>query len=118
MWAPIHAMRASWLIGPAEAAEPLLECMEWEDGWFEELAGVYGRIGPAAIPLLRSYLYDTERDLSRRVAPDALTAITQSHSGRPRRGEGPCSPRPGPAHLTPMQKRKHSLLSSSATWAI
>ena len=54
--------------------------MEWEDDWFEELAGVYGRIGPAAIPLLRSYLYDTEHTTFRVVAPaDALTAITQSH---------------------------------------
>ena len=54
VWAPIHAMRILALIGPAEAAEPLLECMEWEEDWYEELANVYGRIGPAAIPLLRS----------------------------------------------------------------
>ena len=80
MWAPIHAMRILALIGPAEAAEPLLECMEWEDDWFEELAGVYGRIGPAAIPLLRSYLYDTEHTtFARGRAADALTAIAQSH---------------------------------------
>ena len=69
VWAPIHAMRILALIGPADAAEPLLECMEWDEDWFEELAGVYGRIGPAAIPLLRGYIYDSEHTTFARVAP-------------------------------------------------
>jgi tetratricopeptide (TPR) repeat protein len=80
VWAPIHAMRILALIGPADAAEPLLECMEWDEDWFEELAGVYGRIGPAAIPLLRGYIYDSEHTtFARGRAADALTAIAQSH---------------------------------------
>ena len=98
VWAPIHAMRILALIGPAEAAEPLLECMEWDDDWFEELAGVYGRIGPAAIPLLRGYLYDTEhttfRAWPRRRCVDGDCAVA---SGCARRGGVLAHRVPGPA---------------------
>jgi tetratricopeptide (TPR) repeat protein len=80
VWAPIHALRILALIGPAEAAEPLLECLEWEEDWYEEVAGVYGQIGPAAIPLLRGYLDAAEHtSFARGRAADALAAIAQSH---------------------------------------
>ena len=80
VWAPIHALRILALIGPAEAAEPLLECMEWDEDWYEELADVYGGIGPAALPLLRGYLYDPEHTVfARGRTASSLTAIAQSH---------------------------------------
>jgi len=80
VWAPIHALRILALIGPAEAAEPLLECMEWDEDWYEELVNVYGGIGPAALPLLRGYLYDPEHTVfARGRTASSLTAIAQSH---------------------------------------
>jgi len=80
VWAPIHALRILAVIGPVEAAEPLLECLEWENDWYAEVTGVYGRIGPAAISHLKDYLNDSEHTgFARGRAADALTAIAQAH---------------------------------------
>ena len=119
LWAPIHAMRILALIGPVDAAEPLLECMEWEEDWYEELVTVYGRIGPAAIPLLRVYLYDPDHTVyARGRAVSSLAAIAQSHPDARARWY-PCSLRSWTGRR-PMRMlmRKRSPRSSSATWAI
>ncbi len=81
VWAPIHALGILKLLGPAEAAEPLLACMDWGSDWFEEeLPPVYGAIGPAAIPLLKAYLEDPAHDQwGRGRASSSLKAIAQAH---------------------------------------
>lgn len=80
-WAPFHALEVLAILGPAEAAEPLLACLEWETDWVDnELARVYAGIGPVAIPLLLAYLADGTRDpLPRVLAADALSAIADAH---------------------------------------
>ena len=63
VWAPLHALKVLGVLGPVEAAEPLTECLDWEDEWFdEELPEVYAAIGPEAIPVLRAYLYDAAHE--------------------------------------------------------
>lgn len=82
VWAPIHALRILAIQAPAEAAEPLLACMEWDSDWFDtELPHAYGHIGPVAIPLLTAYLADAAHDeFARGRASRALGAIAALHS--------------------------------------
>ena len=81
VWAPIHALRILAILGPSEAAEPLLACMDWDDEWLvEELPPVYGAIGPAAIPILHTYLQNASHDLWGRMrASHSLASIAQAH---------------------------------------
>lgn len=81
VWAPVHALKVLGVLGPAEAAEPLLECFDWDDERItEELPEVYASIGPAAIPWLHNYLRDPSHDpLNRATASTALVAIAQRH---------------------------------------
>lgn len=80
VWAPIHALRILALLGSAEAAEPLLACLDWDSDWGEDVIPVYGRIGPAAIPLLKDYLDDPGHSIfARGHASHALAAIAQAH---------------------------------------
>ena len=81
VWAPLHALRVLASLAPAEAAEPLLECLPWDDEWFHnELPRVYGQIGPVAITLLASYLEDPAHDVfARGRASGALSAIAEAH---------------------------------------
>lgn len=63
LYAPVHAWRALGQLGAVEAIEPLLAMQdrlrELEDDWYlEEFHGVFGLIGPSAIPALADYLAD------------------------------------------------------------
>jgi tetratricopeptide (TPR) repeat protein len=80
-WAPFHALEVLAILGPAEAAEPLLACLEWETDWGgSELVRAYAGIGPVAAPLLLAYLEDGTHDpLQRALAADALRAIVEAH---------------------------------------
>ena len=80
-WAPFHALEVLALLGPAEAAEPLLACLEWPTDWVNnELARAYAGIGPVAAPPLLAYLEDGTHDqLARAHASDALKAIAEAH---------------------------------------
>lgn len=79
--APFHALEVLAILGPAEAAEPLLACLEWETDWAgDELTRTYAKIGPVAVPLLLAYLEDgTHEPMHRVLAADALRAIADAH---------------------------------------
>jgi tetratricopeptide (TPR) repeat protein len=81
VWAPFHALKVLGVLGPLAAAEPLLECLDWDDDWFqEELPDVYAAIGPEAIPLVHAYLVDASHGLrGRAAAASALAAIAKRH---------------------------------------
>ena len=81
VWAPFHALEVLALLGPAEAAEPLLACLAWETDWVDgELVRAYAGIGPVAVPPLLAYLEDgTHEPLHRALAADALQAIAGAH---------------------------------------
>ncbi|MBE2241070.1 MAG: hypothetical protein IAE81_25010, partial [Caldilineaceae bacterium] len=80
-WAPFHALEVLAILGPAEAAEPLLACIEWETDWVnDELVRAYAGIGPLAAPPLLAYLEDgTHTPVQRALAADALQAIAEAH---------------------------------------
>lgn len=82
VWAPLHALRVLGALAPIEAAEPLTECLDWDDEWFgEELPKVYAAIGPEAIPVLRAYLVDAVHEpRARGIAAESLTAIARKHA--------------------------------------
>ncbi len=82
VWAPLHALKVLGVLGPVEAAEPLTECLDWEDEWYdEELPRVYASIGPEAIPVLRAYLYDAAHEPhARGIACECLAAIAKAHA--------------------------------------
>ena len=72
-WAPIHAWRALGQLRAEEAVAPLTNLLpridEYDDDWVgEELPEVFGMIGPAAIPVLSSYLANEDHGLWARVA--------------------------------------------------
>ena len=81
VWAPIHAMEILAVLGPQEAAGPLLVCLRDMDGWPDELLRrVYAAIGPSAIPILGTCLEDSaESTLARGRASNALVAVAQAH---------------------------------------
>lgn len=83
VWAPLHALKVLRVLGPVEAAEPLTECLDMDDEWFdEELPGVYAAIGPEAIPVLHAYLCDAAHiSRARGIAAECLSAIAQQHAG-------------------------------------
>jgi tetratricopeptide (TPR) repeat protein len=79
--APFHALEVLAILGPAEAAEPLLACLAWETDWANgELVRAYAGIGPVAVPPLLAYLDDGSHEpLHRALAADALHAIAEAH---------------------------------------
>ena len=81
VWAPFHAMEIIALLGPQEAAGPLLACLRDMDGWPDELLRrVYAAIGPGAIPILGTCLEDSaESTLARGRASNVLVAVAQAH---------------------------------------
>ncbi len=81
-YAAVHAIRALGQLHAEAAAYPLLPLFdEPGDEWIvEDLAKVYGMIGPSAIPALASYLRDNSHDLySRAYASNGLAEIAKSH---------------------------------------
>jgi tetratricopeptide (TPR) repeat protein len=81
VWAPLHAMHVLGELGAAEAAEPLAQCLGWEDDWTGgALPKIYAGLGPVAVPTLKKYLEDATHDVWGRIrAADSLTAIGQAH---------------------------------------
>ncbi len=81
VWAPLHALGVLGELGPPEAAEPLIECFDWQDDWFsEELPDVYAAIGPSAAPMLQEYLEDATKDpFARGDAARSLIAIAMEY---------------------------------------
>jgi hypothetical protein len=83
VWAPIHAWRALGQLRAEAAIEPLLSLLDridlHNDDWVgEDLPGVFGIIGPAAIPGLTRVLGDVERGTWARVAAcRGLVAIVE-----------------------------------------
>ncbi len=71
VWAPIHAWRALGQLRAVEAVEPLLglfDRLEYDDWVNEELPGVFGMIGPAALPALAEYIADLSHNDSSRIS--------------------------------------------------
>jgi hypothetical protein len=91
VWAPLHAWRVLGELKAVEGIGPLLALLEDEDmqddDWVrEELPGVFGKMGPAAIPPLAARLANPRhgRDL-RIAAARGLGEIAQENPGA--RGE-------------------------------
>lgn len=81
-YAAVHAIRALGQLHSEAAIYPLLSLFdESGDEWIvEELAEVYGMIGPQAIPALASYLQDTSHEIySRAYASNGLIDIAEKH---------------------------------------
>ncbi|MBU1746984.1 MAG: PBS lyase [Chloroflexi bacterium] len=85
VWAPVHAWRALGQLRAAAAVEPLTRLFagidEFDDEWVgEELPEVMGLIGPAAIPVLATYLADPVPGLWAKIAAaQSLVVIGQQH---------------------------------------
>lgn len=71
-WATIHARRALGQLKAVETVGPLLEAMDefgdYDDYWTEELAEVFAKMGPGAIPGLAAHLGNRDHDVSTRIA--------------------------------------------------
>jgi HEAT repeat protein len=82
-WAPLHAIYALGQLHAEEAIEPLVDLLPelFDDEWMlEELAKVFGMLGPAAIPTLEAYLADTSREMySRSYAANGINEIADMH---------------------------------------
>ncbi len=81
VWAPLHAIHLLGELGAAEAVEPLLPLLGWQDDALsEDLPKALGQIGPAAVSPLRAVLFDRTQDLwAREGAASALAQIAQQH---------------------------------------
>jgi tetratricopeptide (TPR) repeat protein len=80
-YAPVHAIEILCVLGPLEAADPLLACFDWDADWlYDLLPELYAAIGPASVPMLRDYLFDPSHAArARSTASDALMFIAQEH---------------------------------------
>ncbi len=59
VWAPLHAIQVLGELRAAEAVEPLLPLMAWDDDWLAEaLPNCFGQIGQPAFEPLRCLLFD------------------------------------------------------------
>jgi hypothetical protein len=85
-WAPVHAWRALAQLGAEEAAVPLLALLEreLENAWVhEEIPGVLGMIGPAALPGATLLLFDEGRSEPLRLAAAGVIAnVAHEHPDR------------------------------------
>jgi hypothetical protein len=64
VWAPLHAIQLLGELEAAEAVEPLLPLLTWDDDWLEErLPDTLGRIGQPALAPLRALLGDRTQSL-------------------------------------------------------
>ncbi|HEY1348080.1 MAG TPA: hypothetical protein VGF67_00470 [Ktedonobacteraceae bacterium] len=79
LWAPLHAWRTLGQLRAVEAIEPLLELfdrMEDNDCVREELPVVFGRIGPAALPVFTAYLADaSHRDSAQMSVSNSIAEV-------------------------------------------
>lgn len=75
-WAPIHARRALGQLQAEAAIEPLFSLFTgvYESDWVtEELPEIFGMIGPAALPLLKTTIAHSATD--EMVCIDAITCV-------------------------------------------
>lgn len=83
VWAPMHAWRVLGQLRAEDAIFPLLNLLDEleDDDWVrEELPYVYGMIGSAAIPALKSFVADSSRELFARItAAHGLALIGLQH---------------------------------------
>ncbi len=82
VWAPLHAIQLLGELEAAEAVQPLLPLLSWdEDDWLDQsLPEAFGRIGLPALPSLRALLFDRAATIyTRRRAADGLAHIAQYH---------------------------------------
>ncbi len=87
VWAPVHAWRTLAQLHAEEAVTPLTQLFrrfgDYGDDWVaEDMPHVFGMIGEAAVPALKSYLSDINNGVSPRiVAAHALERIGNEHIG-------------------------------------
>jgi hypothetical protein len=85
-WAPVHAWRALGQLEAPEAAGPLLALLEreLENAWvYEEVPGVLGMIGPAALQGATLLLFDEARGEELRIAAAGVIAnVAHEHPDR------------------------------------
>lgn len=81
VWAPTHAWRALAQLKAEAAIAPLTTILDKNSDWvWEELPRVYSMIGPAAIPVLATFIGDPSQDDSARTsAVDCLKEIALAH---------------------------------------
>lgn len=81
LWAPVHALETLIVLAPSEAAEPLLACVGDVENWADDLIRrLYAAMGPAALPILQTYLADAGNSVhARGRASNALVAIAEAH---------------------------------------
>ncbi len=85
VWGPLHAWRALGQLRAEAAIEPLLGLLhlvdDEDDDWVgEELPGIFGQIGAAAIAPLEQYAASAQSPMfARQAAADGLKEIGQQH---------------------------------------
>lgn len=81
VWSPLHALAILGELRAAEAVEPLLEMMDWDDDWLEaQLPEVYGAIGAPGLPVLKAYALDSSNgQWGRARALASLAAVARVH---------------------------------------
>ena len=81
VWAPLHAIQLLGELEAADAVEPLLPLLTWDDDWLEErLPDALGRIGQPALAPLRALLGDRTQSLwTRARAARALARAANHH---------------------------------------
>src|SRR5687767_4648304 len=61
VWAPLHSIKMLGELRAAEAVNPLLALMSWDDDWLAEaLPHCFGQIGGPALEPLRRLLFEPE----------------------------------------------------------
>lgn len=81
-WLPVRAWRALGVLGSVAAVEPLLDLLErHDDDWLtQDFPEMCARIGLRAIPVLRAFGVDANRDtVARMNAAEALERIGEVH---------------------------------------
>lgn len=83
VWAPIHALRALGELRAEEAIAPLVAYFEGHEGdeyMMEDIPRALGKIGPAAIPAISSFIADDSHDqFERAFAANSLPEIGKEH---------------------------------------
>ena len=84
VWAPVHAWRALGQLKAVSAVKPLFDLLneDWEpNDWLSsELPTICTLIGPDAIPTLKAFLENPDRDFHARIdAASSLESISQKY---------------------------------------
>jgi hypothetical protein len=81
LWAPLHALGVLTALAPAEAVEPLLVMIDWDDDWVgDQLVEFYAAVGENALPSLQAVARDTgHTETARDLAISSLREIAEEH---------------------------------------